>query len=114
MKKILLLITFAIAGLVNAKSIDLEKGKKEREKTEKKSEKKTESDSSVKKMNCIQNAMFVWCTGEFYHDTVCWGEGSGTATYQQAIADEIHNSQLLTEYICGQGTGSGWGTGGPN
>ncbi|WP_034752223.1 hypothetical protein [Chryseobacterium daeguense] len=65
-------------------------------------------------MQCIQNAMFVWCTGEFYHDTVCWGEGSGTATYQQAIADEIHNSQLLTEYICGQGTGSGWGTGGPN
>jgi len=110
MKKLLLLSTFAIVGLTNAKSIDLEKGKKE---NEKKSDQKKESESELK-MQCIQNAMFVWCTGEFYHDTVCWGEGSGTATYQQAIADEIHNSQLLTEYICGQGTGSGWGTGGPN
>lgn len=114
MKKTLLLSVFIFTGLVNAKNIDLEKGKKEREKSENKSDQVEKTDAKILKMQCIQNAMFVWCTGEFYHDTVCWGEGSGTATYQQAIADEIHNSQLLTEYICGQGTGSGWGTGGPN
>lgn len=44
-------------------------------------------------------------------DTVCCGEGSGTATHAQAVADEIHNSQLLTEYHCGLGTQHGWGTG---
>lgn len=53
--------------------------------------------------------MLVWCTNEVVPDTVCWGEGSGTSTYQQAMADSIHNSQLLTEFYCGFGTGSGPG-----
>lgn len=110
MKKQLLLAAFVITGLVDAK---YPKEKKEEEKKEKKSVPKEETDDTSK-MQCYVHAMFVWCTGEYYADTVCWGAGSGTATYAQAISDEIHNSQLLTEYICGLGTGSSWGTGGPN
>lgn len=106
MKKIILIAALSVAGLASAKDGDLRKDKNV-EKKEKKASEKSQEDSDAKKMQCVQVGMLVWCTDEVVPDTVCWGEGSGTATYQQAMQDSIHNSQLLTEFYCGLGTGSG-------
>ncbi len=53
--------------------------------------------------------MYVWCTDEMVADTMCWGEGAGVGceTYRSATLNLIRNSQLLTEYFCGERTGSG-------
>jgi|GEM_PF-3550259 len=111
MKKIILLAAFGAAGLINAKHVDLKKDNN-KEKIEKKSDDvkdlKSESKAEVR---CLPVGMYVWCTGEMVADTMCWGPGTGASTYQQATACQIHNSQLLTEYFCGEGTGSspyGW------
>ncbi|PTT77084.1 MULTISPECIES: hypothetical protein [Chryseobacterium] len=110
MKKLLLALSIVTIGFANAKNIDKEK--KEVKRTEKvSSSKKAEKKL---KMQCYEWALYVWCKDQFFSDMVCWGEGSGTATHAQAVADEIHNSQLLTEYFCGAGTQHGWGTNGPN
>jgi hypothetical protein len=79
-----------------------------------KKEVKTEKLRIIKKQtknsecNVTNGALYIWCLDVFVADTVCWGEGSGTATHAQAVADEIHNSQLLTEYHCSLGTQHGW------
>lgn len=86
----------SVAGLVSAKNAE-----------EKKETKTVEKEAAVAGQ-CQTVGMFVWCTNEMVEDTICWGEGTGTATYEQAMADEIRNSQLLTEFTCGEGTGSGW------
>ncbi|MDQ1097589.1 MULTISPECIES: hypothetical protein [Chryseobacterium] len=109
MKKIILVAALGIAGLASAKNIDVKKDKND-EKIEKKSkDTKSSEESEALKMQCMQVGMLVWCTNEVVSDTVCWGEGSGTSTYEQAVSDSIHNSQLLTEFTCGAGTGSGPG-----
>ncbi|GAA5096981.1 hypothetical protein GCM10023210_31450 [Chryseobacterium ginsengisoli] len=110
MKKTFFLSAFIVAGLVSAKNVDVKKDK-EGEKTEKKAS-ETQQEDPTGRMQCTQVGMLVWCTNEVVADTVCWGEGSGTSTYQQAMLDEVHNSQLLTEYFCGLGTGSGPNNGG--
>lgn len=106
MKKAIFIGAFLVTGLVSAKNVDPVKEKKENQ-TEKSTS--TSETEEAKRMQCIQVGMLVWCTNEVVSDTVCWGEGSGTATYQQAMLDEVHNSQLLTEFYCGLGTGSGPG-----
>lgn len=111
MKKIILIAAIGVAGLTSAKNIDVKEKEKEKEdkKTEQTEKKTSESGDPTGRMQCISVGMYVWCTGEVASDTVCWGSGSGTATYEQAIADSIHNSQLYTEFHCGLGTGSGPG-----
>jgi hypothetical protein len=108
MKKTILLAAFTIAGFASAKNVDLRRDK-ENDKMEKKNVNSKESQGESQKINCRQVGMFVWCTQEIVSDTVCWGAGSGTATESQAMADSLHNSQLLTEFYCGLGTGSGVG-----
>jgi hypothetical protein len=105
MKKVILLAAFGVAGLVSAKNT------KEIKPTKETQSKETVAEDPDSKMQCYEWAMYIWCTDQFVVDTVCWGAGSGTATHAQAVADEIHNSQLLTEYNCGLGTEHGWGTG---
>lgn len=107
MKKLLLALSIVTIGFANAKNIDKEK--KEVKKTEKLPDNK-KADKKFR-MQCYEWSLYIWCLDVFVADTVCWGEGSGTATHAQAVADEIHNSQLLTEYHCGLGTQHGWGTG---
>jgi hypothetical protein len=109
MKKVILLAAFSVAGLVSAKNAEEIKTTKETEKKE--SFKEVVAEDPDGKMQCYEWAMYVWCLDVFVTDTVCWGAGSGTATHAQAVADEVHNSQLLTEYHCGLGTQHGWGTG---
>ncbi|WP_179467523.1 hypothetical protein [Chryseobacterium sp. H1D6B] len=105
----ILLVAFATAGVLSAKDVDLKK-EKEKEKTEIKTTNQSEAKGpSGPAMLCTSVGMFVWCTNEVITDTVCWGGNSGTATYQQAMADSIHNAQLLTEFYCGTGSGSGPG-----
>ncbi len=101
MKKIILLAAFGVAGLVSAKNSEEMKPSKEGEK--KVVSKTTESKGSENalKMQCSSIGILITCTDEILTDTVCWGEGSGTATYAQAHADHIHNAQLLNEYLCG-------------
>lgn len=101
MKKMIFLAALITAGVLSAKNVEIKKDKEDI-KTEKKS-----PDTQKAKMQCQQVGMLVWCTDEVISDTMCWGEGSGTATYEQAVSDQIHNSQLLTEFYCGAGTGSG-------
>jgi len=113
MKKLFLIAALGVAGFVSAKNAEETKPTKEPEKKE--IIKGVVAEDPNDKMQCYEWAMYVWCTDQFFADTVCWGAGSGTATHAQAVADEIHNSQLLTEYFCGSGTQHGWGTGnGPN
>ena len=107
MKKIFLIAALGVAGLASANNVDLKKDD-HKEKTEKKNANANQDDPESK-MQCVQVGMLVWCTNEVVPDTVCWGPGFGTSTYQQAMADSIHNSQLLTEFYCGLGTGSGPG-----
>jgi len=109
MKKIFLIAALGVAGLASANNIYLKKDG-DKEKTEMKKANSNQEDPNGK-MQCQQVGMLVWCTNEVVPDTMCWGEGSGTATYQQAVQDQIHNSQLLTEFYCGLGTGSGPGGG---
>lgn len=94
MKKIILLAAFGVAGLVSAKNVEVEKEKVEATKTQK-------SQAAFSGMQCMQVGILVWCTDEVVTDSVCWGEGSGTATYEQAIKDERHNAALLNEFTCG-------------
>ncbi len=113
MKKVFVTAVLVISGWLNAGIVEpglivITDEKVEKEKIEKES---NNGDDDSSKMQCFLWTMYVWCTEEYIGDTVCWGAGSGTATHAQAVANEIHNSQLLTEYICGIGTGSGWGTG---
>src|SRR5690606_3082854 len=108
MKKMILVAALGVAGLASAKNIDVRKDKND-EKIEKKSKYTKNSEESEALMQCMQVGMLIWCTDEVVSDTVCWGEGSGTPTYQQAVAESIRNSQLLTEFTCGEGTGSGPG-----
>lgn len=56
---------------------------------------------------CQEYGMYIRCTGQMESDIVCWGEGTGTPTYQDARNCMIKNSQLLTEFICGRGFGTG-------
>ena len=99
MKKLVILAAFGVAGLVSAKDTGTNKNSKE-EKTEKKSVDSKEIKNKAVGQ-CMQVGLYVWCTDEMLTDVICWGEGTGTATYEQAVKDEIRNSQLLTEYICG-------------
>ncbi|WP_439479500.1 hypothetical protein [Chryseobacterium aquaticum] len=104
MKKIILLATFGVVGLVSAKEVNLN--------TDKNGDKSKETKSSQNEkvlQQCIQVQMYVWCTDEMVPDTMCWGEGAGVGceTYRSATLNLIRNSQLLTEYFCGEGTGSG-------
>jgi len=87
MKKLILLVSFGVAGLVSAKNT-VEIKPQTGEKTE------------VSKMQCQTIGILVTCTNEILTDTVCWGEGSGTDIYAQAHADHIHNAQLLNEFLC--------------
>ncbi len=96
MKKFILLAAMSLAGLVSAKN------------GEEKKETKTDEKEAVAKAQCQLVGMFIWCTGEVVEDTICWGSGTNNATYADATAEETHNSQLLSEYTCGAGTGSGW------
>ncbi|GAB0156243.1 hypothetical protein CHRYSEOSP005_15070 [Chryseobacterium sp. Alg-005] len=107
MKKILLVATICVAGLASAKDGEVKTIEKKTEKKE--AVKEIDSKEAEAAMQCMQVGMLVWCTDEVVTDTVCWGEGSGTATYEQAVSDSIRNSQLLTEFTCGAGTGSGPG-----
>lgn len=105
MKKIILLAAFGVAGLVSAKEVNLI--------TEKRDDKSKETKSFQNKKaveQCIQVSMYVWCTDEMVPDTMCWGEGAGVGfeTYRSASLSLIRNSQLLTEFTCGEGTGSGF------
>lgn len=99
MRKLLLVTTFVIAGLSQAKNVE-PKNDKEDKKTEKKVADSEES-KGKSTIQCRQVGMFVWCTQEMLSDTVCWGAGSGTATEEQAMDDSLHNSQLVTEFFCG-------------
>lgn len=90
MKKIILLAAFGVARLVSAKNPEEIKPVKKTEKKE--TVKKAVTEDPDGKMQCSEWAMYVWCTDQFFVDTVCWGAGSGTSTYAQATADEIHNS----------------------
>lgn len=56
---------------------------------------------------CQSYGMYVWCTDQMEADIVCWGEGTGTPTFQDAENCMIKNGQLLTEMICGRGFGTG-------
>lgn len=56
---------------------------------------------------CLSYGMYIWCTDQMESDIVCWGEGTGTPTFQDAENCMIKNGQLLTEIICGRGFGTG-------
>lgn len=92
-------MAFVAAGTLSAKDADLNKDNDKGKKEQKASAKEAEA----KKFQCMNVGILIECTNEVLDDTVCWGEGSGTATYEQAYADHIHNAQLLTEYLCGGG-----------
>ncbi len=96
MKKLVILAAISAAGLVSAKN------------AEEKKEIKNDEKEVAAKGQCQAVGMYVWCTDEMVSDTMCWGSGTGTDTYEQAVSDQIHNAQLLTEFTCGSGTGSGW------
>lgn len=68
-------------------------------------EKKEIEKAEVKKetafQQCQQVGIFIPCTNESLPDVMCWGEGSGNATYEEAVAEESHNAHLLVEYLCG-------------
>lgn len=93
----MLLATMSVAGLVSAKNGE-----------EKKDSKNTDEKAPVAVAQCITVGMYVWCTKQTIEDTMCWGEGTTYPTYTAANTAQTHNSQLLTEYTCGEGTGSGW------
>lgn len=86
----------SVAGLVSAKNGE-----------EKKDSKNTEEKASVV-AQCQIVGMYVWCTQEMVEDTMCWGEGTTYPTYRSAQIAQSNNSRLLTEFTCGEGTGSGW------
>lgn len=100
MKKIILIATICVAGFASAKNGEEIKPANNVHKKEavKNHESQKANNSSIR---CMQVGLFVWCTGEYFTDTMCWGAGSGTKTYEQATADENHNGALLNEYICG-------------
>ncbi len=98
MKKTILLATFCVAGMVSVSAKETETNK------EKEAVSKTEQSESSQKvaMTCQQVGLYVWCKDTTYEDTICWGEGSHNSTHQQAHIEEIHNAQLLTEFLCGK------------
>lgn len=102
MKKVILVATICVAGLVSAKTAKNLKPTKEVEKKEALEVKEIQdSKKATKKINCRTIGMLVWCTDTMLSDTVCWGPGSGTATEEQAMSESLHNSQLVNEFFCG-------------
>nr|WP_314499724.1 hypothetical protein [uncultured Chryseobacterium sp.] len=99
MKKLLVLAAFTVTVLASAKNAE-----------EKKETVPAEKDAAAKG-HCQAVGMYVWCTDEMVSDTMCWGSGTGTDSYEQAVADQIRNAQLLTEFTCGAGVGTGRGAG---
>jgi len=97
MKKILLVATICVAGLVSAKNIDVKKPTKEVEKKE--VTQSTESKDPQPK--CFSYGILIECTGEVLEDTVCYGPGSDNATYQDAWDCITENGQLANEFFCG-------------
>ncbi|KFF10497.1 hypothetical protein IW15_19345 [Chryseobacterium soli] len=101
MKKVILIATICIAGLVSAKNGEEMKPTKEKKEVAKATAQAEEQEEALKAINCRTVGMYVWCNDEMLSDTVCWGEGSGTATEAQAMAQSLHNAQLVNEFFCG-------------
>lgn len=100
MKKVFLVATICVAGLASAKNAEIKNPTKEGEKKE--AVKTIDSkEADAKKMNCISYGMYIECTGEVIPDTVCYGEGTGTATYQDAWNCITENGQMANAYVCG-------------
>lgn len=85
----MLLATISVAGLVSAKNAE-----------ERKETKTVEKEVAVK-AQCQSVGIFIPCTNENLSDTICWGEGTGNATYDDAVVEESHNAHLLVEFLCG-------------
>jgi hypothetical protein len=100
MKKILLVATMSVAGLVSAKNAEEKKRTKEVEKKE--AVKEAESkEAEALKIQCINYGMFIECTGEVIPDQVCYGEGTGVASYEEAWDCITTNGTLANDYFCG-------------
>lgn len=101
MKKLFLLATIVVAGFVNAKNIEETKPTQEAEKKEAVSE--TEySESEVLKYKCIEYAMYIPCQDFFLTDQVCWGEGTGVPTWDDAWNCITENGEMATFHFCNQ------------
>lgn len=98
MKKILLVATISVAGLVSAKDAEVKTTTKEVEKKETVKEADKEADAA---MQCIQYGMLISCTNEVIEDTVCYGEGTDNASYEDAWDCITTNGQLANEFFCG-------------
>ncbi|AKK74423.1 hypothetical protein OK18_19015 [Chryseobacterium gallinarum] len=99
MKKILLIATISVAGLVSAKNTEVKTPTKEVEKKE--VVKEVDSKEADASMQCIQYGMLISCTNEVIPDTVCYGEGTDNATYEDAWDCITTNGQLANEFFCG-------------
>jgi len=99
MKKLFLFAAVSVAGLASAKDVEIKKLSTDGEKKE--AVKSTVSKEIEAKMNCISYGMYIECTGEVIPDTVCYGEGTGTATYQDAWNCITENGTLANDYFCG-------------
>lgn len=97
MKKILLIATIGVAGLVSAKDAEV-KPTKEVEKKE--AVNASADDAEALRMQCIQYGMYIECTGEVIPDQVCYGEGTGISTYEEAWDCITHNGTLANAFFC--------------
>lgn len=91
MKKLFFIATLGVAGLMSANSIE-----KDYEDNNLSSE-----EDVITGGGCVTYGMYVWCTDEMYDDTVCWGEGTPYANFEDArLGCILPNSQALTLYMC--------------
>lgn len=95
MKKLLLVATIGVAGLMNANNVEHNDKKKEDEIT--KAESKAEKES-VKQTHCSPVTYDGPCTGRSFPDTICWEVGNWNSlvsaincfadTYEQILEDD--------------------------
>lgn len=99
MKKIFLLAAFGVAGLVSAKNALEIKAEfsKEKNNVEIKESKKS---GKIVIQQCQNYGMYIPCTDETLSDSVCWGEGTGNATYEDARQCMLRNAKLALKFFC--------------
>ncbi|WPO81706.1 hypothetical protein SD427_13120 [Chryseobacterium sp. JJR-5R] len=98
MKKIILWTAFGIAGLVSAKNVEKSKPTKEKQETVQESEC---SESEVFRMRCFEYSMWIPCQDFFINDQVCWGEGTGVPTWDDAWNCMNENVEMAIFHFCG-------------
>ncbi|MFC6269167.1 hypothetical protein [Frigoriflavimonas asaccharolytica] len=49
---------------------------------------------------CLSVGILIPCTNEVLSDTICWGEGTSSPTYEDAQRCHIDNARGLVNYYC--------------